>query len=200
MSLSIGIVGGVGAIASARFHLDLVQAWAKTHNAQTDDDFPTIIHISYPLGLSATGMRDSLSSVRRLMPMFRKMEDCDVHAVICNSITPLFRDDVDSNWTPVRACREALRGVNRAWLLASDSTIADEVYQRAYPHIEWLLPKVSMTPMIQQSLSSGQVELSLDIPAEDTIVLGCTELSTAHLKRPNTISPTDEMIRILCAL
>ncbi len=200
MPPSIGILGGVGAIASARFHLDLVQRWATAHNSQTDDDFPRIVHLSQSLGLTEKGMPDTIEQTDILYELTREcFEGLDHLAIICNSITPFVPSprEFPGILTPVAACREALQGVKRAALLASESTIRDEIYQRAYPDIEWRM--VPATSWIEDSIrglrfNEGNVGRSPD----ETIVLGCTELSTQVCTSPGLISPTDEMIRILC--
>ncbi len=200
---SIGILGGVGAIASARFHLDLVQRWAKTHDAKTDDDFPRIMHVSQSLGLAATGVTDKHETSRAVLAALWPLFDCNRIAVLCNSVTTLLPRSyplAPKLLTPVAACRDALKDVRKAWLLASESTIRDEIYQRAYPEIEWNC--MSATPMIQEAIAGrrhGNPLAGFQVgEGKKPIVLGCTELSTAHLDWPNTISPTDEMIRILC--
>ena len=199
---TIGILGGVGAIASARFHLDLVEAWAARKSAQTDNDFPIIRHISRPLGLTSEGLADR--EMTRLFAHWTLDEllGCDRIAVICNSITPLMLP-----WkailTPVVACEGALRSGKSAWLVASDSTICDEVYQKAYPQIEW--HPIPATSWIAESIKGhvfnpATVGRPPEGPLEGPIVLGCTELSTRYRGYPNVISPTDEMIKILCNL
>ncbi len=194
---SIGILGGVGAIASARFHLDLVTEWAKVHDAKTDDDFPRILHYSQSLHLAATGLVDNQKTGQVLRETLLEMlREVDEIAIICNSVTSVSPRDYRL-LTPVAACHEALKGVRRAWLLASESTIRDRIYQDAYPHVEWMIPKVSLTPAIQTSITGG-FDLAMQLPDEDYVVLGCTELSTQAFIHPKAISPTDEMIRILC--
>ncbi len=199
----IGILGGVGAIASARFHLDLVKRWAQTKSAQTDDDFPEIIHVSRSLSLTGEGLVNPRLTQEDILLSLRRLDGCDHIAVLCNSITQHV-ESIPHVLTPVAACKDALKDVKRAWLLASDSTIRDRIYQNAYPQIEWIIPSVSLTPAIQQSLSHGAFshDLGLPISGHDTVVLGCTELSTSGMHKSewwdNAISPTDEMIRILC--
>lgn len=205
MTKSIGILGGVGAIASARFHLDLVTRWAEVHDAKTDEDFPEITHVSMPLGLSATGWIDENATGYAMTRALKHLsERTGPVAVVCNSITRFLPhravfDPFGTRFlTPVAACREALVDVKTAWLLASESTIRDRIYQEAYPFVEWKC--LVVTAQIQQVIS-GQplcIHTWFDIPAGDTIVLGCTELSTIRFARGHTISPTDEMIRLLC--
>ncbi len=208
MPPSIGILGGVGAIASARFHLDLVEAWAARHDAKTDDDFPRIVHLSQSLGLTAAGMPDTIEQTDILYELTREcFEGLDHLAVICNSIAPFVPSpkEFPGIMTPVAACAEALKDVKSAWLLASDSTIRDQIYQRAYPHIEWRVPHCSIASWIKDLIGDAEYTTrkrikELDIPDGDVIVLGCTELSTRKLPFSwhEPISPTDEMIRILC--
>ncbi len=195
---SIGILGGVGAIASARFHLDLVTEWARVHGARTDDDFPHITHVSQSLGLGVTGVVDDRATEEALWHSLRILEGCDHIAVVCNSVTNHVAQ-VPGVLTPVAACALALRGVSRAWLLASESTIRDRIYQDAYPEIEW--QPLVVTAQIQEAIAGRRMSDPFDDKGAGDlpIVLGCTELSTAHLGWANTISPTDEMIRILCS-
>lgn len=196
---SIGILGGVGAIASARFHLALVEEWARVRGAQTDADFPEILHYSRDMHLGATGVTDPLLTRHVIDLMLHELRDCGRIAVLCNSITP-YLPKWDRLLTPVMACVAALKDVKTAWLLASESTIRDGIYQRAYPHVEW--KPLSIVKQIQQCISGGGVSSPFErIDTEGLpIVLGCTELSTRRFHwSVNTISPTDEMIRILCA-
>jgi aspartate/glutamate racemase len=207
MQPSIGILGGVGAIASARFHLDLVEAWAVHHKAEADDDFPRIVHLSQSLGLSAEGLTDSVTQGDILYLLTEQiMQDMDRVAVICNSIVPLLPSEREypGILTPVAACRAALSGVKSAWLLASDSAIRDRIYQQAYPDIDWKVPSLSMTSwitaLIGDAFAYRRIE-ELHLPAGELIVLGCTELSTRKLPflcNP-VLSPTDEMIKLLCS-
>lgn len=199
--LSIGILGGVGAIASARFHLDLVTRWAKQRGARTDDDFPRIVHASYPCHLTESGMTDRRTTECAVMASFITHFD-RMHgpvAVVCNSIVPILPQN-PRILTPVAACRDALKGVRRAALLASESTIRDEIYQRAYPEIDWRL--VPATPWIEDAIRGCSFNIGgVGRHPDETIVLGCTELSTqvrTDVQHLSVISPTDEMIRILC--
>lgn len=197
-SYSVGIIGGAGAIASARFHLDFVKTWAKTHNAKTDDDFPTIKHISQHLHLTERGVTDEDLTEAAVTSVITSLlgENLTRIAVVCNSITRFIPND-SRFLTPVQACQNSLKHVKQAWLLASDSTLQDKIYQTAYPHIAW--NPVSITLEIQQIMAGGTISLeSFSIPEDDTIVLGCTELSTINFNRPNLVSPTEEMIKILC--
>jgi hypothetical protein len=181
----------------------LVEAWAARHNAQTDDDFPIIVHISHPLGLTAEGMMDRKRSDIKLGHALKYLgRGCDRYAVLCNSIVPLFWD-APYILTPITACRDALKNVKSAWLLASDSTIRDQFYQKAYPDIEWKVPPLSLTPWIAALIGDAfpyrRIE-ELHLPPGELVVLGCTELSTRKLPflcNP-VLSPTNEMIRILC--
>jgi aspartate/glutamate racemase len=204
-SPTIGILGGAGAIASARFHLDLVQAWAKRHDAKTDDDFPRLIHTSRALALGATGVVDYTETVIALAGAIGPLKRCDRIAVVCNSVADLLPWAMDGMkerlLTPVAACRAALQGVTRARLLASESTIRDQIYQRAYPDIEWSVSPA--THWIEDSIRGLPFNLgTVGHHPDETIVLGCTELSTqVRTRRANgidVVSPTDEMIRILC--
>ncbi len=184
---SIGILGGVGAIASARFHLDFVQTWALTHGAKSDEDFPFIKHISCELGLSSRGMVDAkLTEINVLSIIATHLSEYPERiAVVCNSISKIIPDDARFI-TPVKACRDALKNVKCAWLLASESTIRDQIYQEMYPNIEWKSKIV--TNQIQLAISGGIFALDLvDIPPKEVIVLGCTELSTMNFNSSNII-------------
>lgn len=201
--LSLGILGGVGAIASARFHLALVETWAERHDAKTDNDFPIIQHVSRPMGLSPEGAINTGDIRIFARWAVDELEGADQIAVVCNSIVP-YLPERNKLLTPVAACRQALRGVSRAWLLASESTVRDQIYQRAYPDIEWRVPARPITPWIQDLVQLGFTRRrwmeELDIEDGETIVLGCTELSTQDTPFPwhKTVSPTDEMIHQLC--
>ncbi len=201
MPPSIGILGGVGAIASARFHLDLVSRWAAAHHSQTDDDFPRIVHVSESLKLGAQGIIDPDRTEAALLGAVFALVHCDRIAILCNSITQLCETSavrcLHGVLTPVAACAEALQGVKRAVLLASESTIRDEIYQRAYPQIDWRL--VPATHWIESSIRGCGLNVgSVGCYPDETIVLGCTELSTQVRGRAGLVSPTDEMIRLLC--
>ncbi len=196
----IGIIGGVGAIASARFHLDLVEEWARVNCAKTDDAFPFIKHISHHLCLTDRGVVDRGATEAAVATLLTEhFHNFPGHVVaVCNSISQ-FVPKTPQFITPVFSCKHALAGVSRAWLLASESTISDRIYQETYPHVEW--NALAVTAQIQEIISGGGESIyQLGITSDLPIVLGCTELSTMPKQyRLNAISPTDEMIKILCA-
>lgn len=196
--ISLGILGGAGAIASARFHLALMERWASKYDARTDADFPSVLHASTDLGLDATGLVGSSLTSDKLYPALASLGGCANIAVVCNSVVPMLPPD-NRLITPVFACTEALRDVSTAWLLASDSTIAASLYQKAHPHVRWIIPRFSMTPWIRLAIRDprGLDLAALGIPTGETVVLGCTELAASDPSW-RTISSLHELIELSC--
>lgn len=83
----LGILGGAGSLAAARFTLAYTEAWATTRQIKTDKDFPHIILNNFPnLGIDNRG-KASLATQAMLRVQVTKMaEQCHLIVPLCFSL------------------------------------------------------------------------------------------------------------------
>lgn len=195
----IGLLGGVGARASAKVHQRLMERRSRDRQALWDEDFPSVLHYSAPIpGLLEVGVVDEklvLEHLMTVMPLF-KLAKVSVLAPVCNSLHPY------RNWmqwatgakviTPVDATMGMLRrhGVKEALVLQSRSLAEAGVYRDAFAQAGIRFVEVSddlqtLVDGLIASLIAGcdfadeeklLAAISQSRPQREPVVLGCTEL------------------------
>lgn len=195
----LGLLGGLGARASARFHQMLLQERAKTALCRHDADFPWLLHLSAALrGFDETGVRDPQSvqaSLEELVPLFRQAK-LDRLAVVCNSLSP-FKDFLeDALGVPVRFPGSAslaevkARGWKRVVVLQSHSLAAAFGLEKEFAAegIQVIHPcgvaQAQLTSLIGHLMADVDfddralaAQLNPLVARADGVLLGCTELT-----------------------
>ena len=91
-SSKLGILGGLGAVASAEFHQRFLAHWAQQNPVRDDWSYPCILHLSAPLpGLTPLGVEHPEQARQALAERLQVLADWGAQAVAiaCNSLHPL---------------------------------------------------------------------------------------------------------------
>lgn len=95
---TIGILGGMGPVASADTYVALVKTCQQKYNAVQDSDFPAVVLYSLPLSdFSHKGFSDNLDKqrvlVEQLVVALKRLENFGAEAIIidCNTVHYFFK-------------------------------------------------------------------------------------------------------------
>lgn len=201
----IGIIGGAGPAASARFHSRLIAAFQR-HGCWRDADFPGIVHVSVPFaGLSKQGVQDD-DAVRNDLHwpvQLLKTAGARIVAVPCNSL----HADADHlsrrlgiqilNMVDLTSEELARRRLTRVAVLSSASTRQSGLYTKSLARrgIEEMpladAEQAQLTELIERLMGDGNApgaEAELTNLARQVlqrgaaaVVIACTELSLLTL-------------------
>ena len=194
----IGLLGGIGARASARFHASLVERCACDPAVAQDEDFPTIVHWSGALaGFGPKGVIDEArlrKSLSDVVQLFRHAR-VNVLAPVCNSLHPYRQWLEDALGVPVispvtcAARKVQALGFSSALVLQSRGLAKQGSYARELQAVG--VHSVEVPPALQDEVDRCIGELIggpacrtaplADLirkyrPAGAAVVLGCTEL------------------------
>ena len=218
MKKSIGILGGMGPLATA----DLLRKIVLLTASDTDgghvrvyvDDNPSIPD------RTAAILSGGPDPVPAMTESLRKLEGCGADCIVmpCNTAHNFYDAVAGAVEVPVlhmiRLTADALaeRGVKKAGLLATDGTIQTRIYQNTFAGtgIQLLTPQgadqQAIMDMIYRGVKAGDMAYdttgaraameALLAQGAETLILGCTELPLAvelyHLSYP-VVDPTLEL-------
>lgn len=136
--MKIGIVGGMGPLASSFFHQRLIEIASSEFNCIRDSDYPEIIHYSiYLEEFDETAMiTDETKIKEKLKYYIKKLEDEHVDVIVlpCNTIHVLYGYMQSQTTIPIlniieETHKEILSsGFNSALALCSKNTRNSELY------------------------------------------------------------------------
>jgi aspartate racemase len=200
--LTLGIIGGLGAMAGVRMAETLVQL-AQERGASSDEQFPRFILLNAPLkGMGATGFIGNGESIRsglhHAVKMLSRM-DCEYIVVACNTAHTFFSELNSLTHSEVLnmidiAC-DAAADCKKAGVLCSESTRQLRLYEQAMAerHIIPVRATNAEQDMINQVIGNviaGDNAISDSNLLETVIdsmikrgakkaIIGCTELPIA---------------------
>ena len=219
MEKSIGILGGMGPLATA----DLLRKIVLLTKAEKDGDHVRVFIDDNPRipDRTAAILAGGENPLPQMTDSLEKLEKCGASCIImpCNTAHNFYDAVASSVSIPVlhmiAITRDALksRGVKCAGLLATDGTVQTGIYQRTFEGsgVELLTPDHSedqsaVMDIIYNGVKAG--DLTHDATAfraacehllargAEVLILGCTELPPAfdiyHLDYPN-VDPTLEL-------
>ncbi|WP_240666269.1 aspartate/glutamate racemase family protein [Oerskovia turbata] len=220
----VGVVGGVGPLATAYF-LQLVVQLTQAERDQDHLDMVVLNHATIPdrtafiLGRSAEDPAPVLANDARRLERF----GVSFLVMPCNTAHYFTQQVIDSTSVPllsiidvtVAAVRERQPDLTQVGLLATEGTATSGVYQDAFAAvgIETLLPDAAdqavVNTIIYDQVKAGQpvdidalhgVAQRLQARGAGEIVLGCTELSVvaadhALLDDPVFVDSMDQLAR-----
>ena len=218
------IIGGMGPQASLELHQRIIRR-ASANGARDGTDFPYIVHLSLPVpDFIANESRRSEALeiiINELKNIDASMDD--VIIIACNT-AHLLQPDIEQrlNIRITSMVDAAIDYVSRhhktIQLLASPTTIRTGLYDKPLKAagVTVLTPdkdEEQALEVIIRAVISGQAipQSALDkIPIiaqseqanatnHPPVLLGCTELSCAFAKKPNTIDPMNILINHLSA-
>lgn len=201
---SIGILGGMGPLSSAQFHLRLIRHLHDHYHAVQDTDYPPIWHYSMPMeGFDETGVADGDKVQEQLTAGVRTLaaQGVAVIAIPCNSVHQFYAAMQNTVKVPIlNIIEESVKrveqaGYKRVGLLTSHSTRALGLYETALK--KHGLQALGVTEDEQQQLDtvikavmSGKhgkadaaivhsIATHLVEQGAECVLLGCTELPLA---------------------
>ena len=221
------IIGGMGPQASLELHRRIIRR-ASANGARDGTDFPYIVHLSLPVpDFIANESRRSEALeiiINELKNIGASMND--VIIIACNT-AHLLQPDIEQrlNIRITSMVDTAIDYVSRHYktirLLASPTTIRTGLYGKPLKAagVTVLTPDKALEviiravisgqaipqsaldkiPIITQSEQANAVNYINNYPSSPLVLLGCTELSCAFAKKPNTIDPMNILINHLAA-
>lgn len=204
----IGLIGGMGPFASARFLETLLKKIALSFDAKKDNDFPEIIldSVSVPEFISDTENLPQAKSV--LINRTRRMRrlGCNQIALICNTGHILFPELSGASGGRMVSIIEAVREkvinlkMKRVGILATKTTIKTALYKNAFSNTDVTLidPNKKLLDVCEKVIRSEIANLPAPNLKEnlfrltdrfikkeqlDAVILGCTELPLAFVGR-----------------
>ena len=201
---NIGILGGMGAAASADFYRELVGILQKEHHAEQDSDFPPMFIYNLPLtGFDETGFANEALVKKQLLVGVQKLENAgsDFVVIPCNTVHHFEKDMREAITAPLLSIIEATvdevehRKFKKVGLLTSQSTrkyglyetglrkrgidflsVTDEEQKEINAVIHHV---IGGTHGIQEVLDLHAVISRLQNEGAEAIILGCTGLPLA---------------------
>lgn len=207
MTKKLGVIGGMGPLATALFMELVIEMTAAAedsgHIPMDIVNAPTIPdRTEYILGKS------SQSPVEQIIRIKKELEErgAEVIAMPCNTAFYFYDAITESGLPILHAIRETVlclqeAGVKRAGILATDGTVQTGLFQSEMEEvgIQAVLPDAAhqklVMSMIYEDVKAGHtiskdklaaVEAHLKEKGAEVLILGCTELSVA--KRNGLIS------------
>lgn len=205
---TIGVLGGMGAAASADFYQSLVKIAQTKYHAQNDDDFPAIWIYNLPItGFDETGFVNLNSVKQQLLDSVKKLQmtGSDFIVIPCNTVHYFYKDMCQAVNIPIISILETTSsyvqkaGFKTVGLLNSQSTKQYQLYETALGKagIKTLSTTEKEQPQVNQVIknvivgSQGQrdiLELNKIIgqfkdKGAQAVILGCTELPLAFSQK-----------------
>ncbi|MDO8581507.1 MAG: amino acid racemase [bacterium] len=201
---TIGILGGMGPLASANLYHVIIKTAQTLYHAEQDTDFPPMFIYNLPLfGFDETGFVNPALVRHQLIAGVKKLESAGSDCIIiaCNTVHHFYQDMQQAITIPIISMIEETaktvkeKGYTVVGLLSSESTKTLGIYSKTLNHYD--IKTLSVTTPQQQLLNkiilhvmSGvhgandkklltQIIDSLHTQGAQSIILGCTELPLA---------------------
>jgi len=217
---TIGILGGMGATATAVLFSRLISLSQQRYGAKEDRDFPKVILMNLPLayidstGRSGENEEQWLDEVERALQTLEK-SGAELIVVNCNTIHVHWQRLQASVSVPlINLIQEVadvavLRGSQNVGVLASQETIDKKLYENALRTQD--IEVVTPTRIEQQTITdtiaavmAGRVEKKhielvghiithMRHTGADTVIFGCTELSALYTSLVDSHSIIDSV-------
>ena len=200
----IGLIGGMGPFASARFLNLLLEKSAMCFGAKNGDDFPEIILDSVPIRDFISDTKSVPVAKRMLISRVKKLDKigCTRIAMVCNTGHILFPSLNEASGGRMISIIDTVRnkvvamGATRVGLLATKTTINSGLYKGAFsdtgvfllnpdPALQNLSERIIRGVIANKVRHSTMTKLVSQtnrfIRNEklDAVILGCTELPLA---------------------
>ena len=209
----IGILGGMGPVASAETYMQIVRICQRKYKAVEDHDFPEIFVYSLPLqGFDSIGFQsqDRALILEQLIVALKKLEASGVDLIIidCNTVH-YFYDDLQARVSPkilnliqITTDYVAREGIETVGILCSNTSRRVGLYEerlekagirhlRTTDEEQRVLDQAILAVMADKVSYEEHDGVSLIVDrlfhaGADAIILGCTELSYLLKERVDT--------------
>lgn len=210
----IGILGGAGPLATAKFFSDIIDICQTKYKAEQDTDFPNIYLYNMPMdGFDETGFADPKLVRNQLIHGVKTLESWGANFIVlpCNTIHYFIKEMRSSIHIPIISIIESTietvetSGFNKIGILSSSSTRILKLYSdpfkdkkfNAYIPSEKEQEKVDSVVLKAMGGTQGIKEIKILekimrrmlSKGAQGIILGCTEL-------PLAISQKDTKIKL----
>ena len=205
----LGILGGMGPLATSQLYTDII----KSSYAQKDQDYidMVILNASYIPDRTAAILHGGKSPLPYLSDALKTLENCgcDLIAIPCNT-SHYFFDELQScckarilNMIDLTAERLENLGINQVYLMATEGTVKTGVYQKYLSKKNIGIVnstdeeiKEMMKVIYEVKAGKNPDTRNLEEIAQNyqkPVILGCTELSTLYFKNSEKIKYIDAM-------
>ena len=197
----IGVIGGMGSEASAKYYNDLIKICQKKYFAVQDGDYPAIIIYNLPLeDFDENGNFNPVTATKQLQEAAIGIEKAgaDFIVIVCNTIHALYDKVQESVSIPVISLIKEVGGnvvkqnCKVVGLLTSDSTKNLKLYvnELAKHNIESIETtkeeQIEMNNIVLKAMSGKNTEIEtkqvkkiisrMVNDGAQAIILGCTEI------------------------
>lgn len=137
---TIGILGGMGPVASANLYYKIIKIAQEKYRAEQDTDFPPMVIYNLPLvGFDETGFVNPALVKKQLIAGVKKLEQAgsDFIIIACNTVHYFYQEMQQSLKIPILSIIEEtvkqvkLAGYKTIGVLGSESTNKFKLYQKA---------------------------------------------------------------------
>ena len=212
---TIGILGGMGPVATAELYMGIVEIFQQRFDARYDADYPPMIINSIPAPDVVEKLEDEARTVAMLRDGVRTLEKAGAGFIViaCNTVHQFHRDMADAVTVPViNLLEETAQAVKRAGytrvgVLGTGLTVRRGLYRLPCETrgIELVEPddrqQSALTALIMDVLSGRDLDgcrerldaLVRDMKARGSqaVILGCTDLSSLASERRAPIALFD---------
>ena len=217
----IGILGGAGPLATAKFFSSIIDICQTKYKAEQDTDFPIIYLYNMPMeGFNETGFSDPNLVKEQLIYGVKKLESWGVDFIVlpCNTIHYFIKDMRNSIKIPIISIVESTISTvlksdyTKIGILSSASTRILELYKKPFKEIEFdiftpndkeqeetdsvVLSAMAGTQGIKEINILENIMHKMIVSGAQCIILGCTELPLA-ISQNDTKIPLFNTINIL---
>ncbi len=201
---TIGVLGGMGAAASANFYQAVVKIAQEQYHATEDTDFPPMFIYNYPLtGFGETGFLDEEAVKLQLIKGVQKMQDIGVDFIVipCNTVHFFLKEMQQNISIPIISILEVTAQnveknlYKKVGILSSRSTKEYKLYENIVKNKgvdvvltnddEQSLVDTIIGHVIAGTQDMNDVQILNNIimrfkqEGAESVILGCTELPLA---------------------
>ncbi len=205
---TIGVLGGMGAAASANFYQSLVEIAQKKFHSKNDDDFPAIWIYNLPItDFDETGFVNLENVKLQLIKSLKKLENVgsDFITIPCNTVHYLLKEMTATIKIPILSILETTAKVvqkesfKKVGLLNSQSTGQYQLYEKTFEKFDIVTYSVTNKEQLQVNqtirhvITGNQGQHDIDglnkivrrfqQQGAEAIILGCTELPLAFSQK-----------------
>lgn len=203
----IGLIGGMGPFAGARFCMLLLEKSARDFGAKNGEDFPEVVLDSVPVPDFISDTKRLFEAEMMLVSRIKKLNmfGCTTIAMVCNTGHILFPQLSKASGNKMISLINAVRdkvvdsGFKKVGLLATKTTIQSGIFQNAFlkTGINIVNPDNKTIELCEKVIrgviaNTNSMELTNELLNRtgefvkkqklDGIILGCTELPLAFPK------------------
>lgn len=214
MNKTIGILGGMGPMASSNLYKKIIEHAQQKYGAVQDFDYPPVLLYSLPMfGFNETGITDKKLVKEQLIYGVKTLEKAgsDFIIIACNTVHCFYNQMQKTVQIPIlnmielTAQRVAKDGYKVVGLLSSENTVALGLYQKALKKhcIEAICVNDNQQKIINNIIEHvmggtkseddtaklKKIIVDLESQGAQAIVLGCTEI-------PLAINQTDTKVKL----